>query len=421
MRNFFLFLFLGISTISLSACSDAREINQWTYVYSIGIDKGITNNLRFSFQTPSMKSQGGGSDESSGSGGGGQAGEKSYIVYSVDAPTFFAAENMVESSSSRAYNYMHTKYLVISEELAREGVERFINSLIRSRQIRRIMHIIISKDGAGNFLEVFNPVVTAAISEAQEGFMDSNEESGLFIDTSYHQFFKDLKTTYKMPAAPIVAINDSANYLPTGTGIPPKDFKSEGDYYAGELPRKGGNPFEFFGTALFERDKMVGMLNGDETRGLLMITSDLGRAFISFPDPLDDALRITISTKLKKDTEIKVETSGKNPKVHVKVSLEGDLLNVQSSTQYESLEYKKKLEDAFSAYIREILIKTVDKCKGLGVDVFGFGEKAVMHFLTIQEWEEYDWLGRFKDAEISVNVEFVIRRTGTLIKTNPIR
>lgn len=418
MRNSITVLLLCILAAFLAACSDAREINQWAYVYSIGIDSGVSNNLRFSFQIPSMKPHGGGvGGNSDSSSGGGQSGEKNYTVYSVDAPTFYSAVNMAEASSSRAYNYMHTKFLVISEELARDGMERFINSMIRSRQIRRIMHIIVSKDGAGKFLDEFNPVVSDAISEAQEGFMATNEENGFYLDISYHQFFKEMKTTYRMPAAPMVAVNDFSNYRSEGT--PPKEFKSEGDYYAGELPRTGGNPFEFFGTALFDGDKMVGMLNGDETRGLMMITNELGRANISFPDPLNDELRITILAKLKKNTEIKVETAGQNPKVHVNVFLEGDLMNVQSATQYENPELKKALEDAFSAYIREILNKTVGKCKDLGVDVFGFGEKAVMHFLTIQEWEEYNWLGKFKDAEISVDVEFVIRRTGTLIKTNP--
>jgi spore germination protein KC len=418
MRNPIIVLCLCILTAFLSACSDAKEINQWAYVYSIGVDKGVSNNLRFSFQIPTMKSQGGGGGNSGGSGGG-QSGEKNYVVWSIDAPTFYAAVNMAETSSSRVFNYMHTKYLVISEELAREGVERFVNGMMRSRQIRRIMHIIVSRDGAAKLLEEFNPVLTAAISDAQESFMDTNEENGFYIDTSYHQFFKDMKTTYRMPAAPMVAINDFSNYRSGGT--PPKEFKSEGDYYAGELPRTGGDPFEFFGTALFDGDKMVGMLNGDETRGLMIVRNEIGRAYIAFRDPMNDQLNITIATKLMKNTEIKVEPSGQHPKIDVKVSLEGDLLNVQAPIEYENPEMKKILEDAFSAYIREIINKTIHKCKDLEVDVIGFGEKAVTHFLTIQEWEEYNWLSKFKDAEVSVDVEFVIRRTGTMIKTNPTR
>lgn len=418
MRNVVTFLLLFILIFSISACSDAKEINEWSYVYSIGIDKGVSNSLRYSFQIASMKMQGGGGDGSNGSGGG-QSEDRSYSVYSVDAPTFYGAVSMAESSSSRFFNYMHTKYLVISEDLAREGIENFINSLIRNRQIRKILHILISRDGAEAFLEEFNPKLTAAISNAQEGFLDTSRESGLNLDATYHQFFTDMKTTYRMPVAPVVAINDGSNYLSSGT--PSENFKSEGDYYAGELPRKGMNSFEFFGTALFDGDKMVGMLNGDETRGLLMIKNELKSAFISVPDPVNEGLNISIQTKLQKKTSIQVDVSGDKPVVDVKVSLEGDMLNVQGHGHYESPDMKPVLEDAFRLYIRELLIKTVDKCKTLKVDVFGFGDKAARHFSTIQEWEEYDWLNRFHEAEVNISVQFVIRRTGTLIKSNPTR
>ena len=61
---------------------------------------------------------------------------------------------------------MHTKYIIISEDLAREGVERFINGMVRSRQIRRIAHIIIVKGKASKFVEEFKPLLTSAISKA---------------------------------------------------------------------------------------------------------------------------------------------------------------------------------------------------------------------------------------------------------------
>lgn len=404
--------------LSASACSDAKEINEWSYVYSIGIDKGVSNSLRYSFQIASMKLQGGGGDEGGGSGSG-QSEDRSYSVYSVDAPTFYGAVSIAESSSSRYFNYMHTKYLVISEDLAREGIENFINSLIRNRQIRRILHVLISRDKAEAFLEEFNPKLTSAISKAQEGFLDTSRESGLNLDTTYHQFFTDMKTTYRMPVAPVVALNDGSNYLSSGT--PSGKFKSEGDYYAGELPRKGMNTFEFFGTALFDGDKMVGMLNGDETRALLMIKNELKSAFISIPDPLNEGLNVSIQTKLQKKTDIKVDVSGDKPVVNVKVSLEGDLLNVQGHGHYEDPNIKPVLENAFRSFIREQLIKTVDKCKTLEVDVFGFGDRVAQHFSTIQEWEEYNWLSRFHEAEVNISVQFVIRRTGTLIKSNPTR
>ena len=418
MRKLVCIILLLIFTVSsLTACWDAKEIEQWAYVYTIGVDKGVDNVLRFTFQIPSMKQ---GTSAGSGSGGMGEPGKgrENYSI-SIDAPTFSAGVNMVESSLSRTLSYMHTKYLVISEDLAREGVERFINGMIRSWQIRRIMYIIIVKGKASKFVEEFTPVLTSGTSKSQTGFMDMHRDTGFFIDTNYQSFLGNMKTTYRMPVAQIAALNDFSNYRTRGN--PPKEFKSEGDYYAGELPRSGGNKFEFFGTALFDGDKMVSELNGDESRALLMIRGEFYSGSIAMPDPRDKELRITVDTTTKKKPYIKVEFREGKPVINVKIFLEADIQNLQSPTEYESAELKPVLEDAYKVYIKGIIDKTIDKCKELNVDVFGFGEKAVEHFLTIQEWEEYNWLSHFKDAEINTEVEFTIRRTGTLLKTNPTR
>jgi spore germination protein KC len=411
-----LLLILIIS--SLTACWDAKEIDDWAYAYIIGVDKGVDNALRFTYYMPTMKQESGGGGTTSGSGGQ-SGGKKGYTTISIDAPTFYAGVDMTESSVSRRLNYMHAKYLIISEDLAREGVERFINGMVRSRQIRRIMHIIIVRGKASEFVEQFSPALTSAISKAQEGLMATNEDTGLFIDTSYHDFIKDMKTTYRMAAAPLAALNDFSNYKTSGN--PPKEFKSEGDYYAGELPRSGGNKYEFFGTALFDGDKMVGELNGDETRALLMVRDEFHRASIAIADPKDKELRVTVIIKAQKKPNIKLDFREGKPVINVKIFLEGDIQNLQSPTEYESVELKPVLEEAYKVYIKGIIDKTIDKCKNLNADVFGFGEKAVMHFLTIQEWEEYNWLGEFKNAEVTTEVEFTIRRTGTLLKTSPTR
>lgn len=126
--------------------------------------------------------------------------------------------------------------------------------------------------------------------------MDTHEDTGLYTDAFYHDFIMALKTTYRMPVAPLTALNDFSNYKESGTPPPPEEFKGGDDYYAGELPRKGGNNFEFIGTALFDGDKMVGELTGIETRTLLMVRGEFSKASISVADPLDKKLRINIFT-----------------------------------------------------------------------------------------------------------------------------
>ena len=396
----------------LCSCNGSHEIDDWVYPNSIGIDKGSEDQLRFTFQSPTLR-KGNVSQDSRNSQ---SQGSSEYLVTTLDSATFFAGVNVINISMSRTLNFTHTKYIIISEDLAKEGVGRFINGMIRSSQIRRMTHIIIVKGSASDFIKEFNPRLGTSISKTQELLMDQEKESGFFDNVNYNQFFIGLKNGYSQPTASFAALNDFSNTKIKGA--PPEEFKSPGEYYAGELPRTSGNKFEIFGTAIFDGDKMVGKLNGDETRALLMLKGEYKKGSIVVADPLDKKLRITAMIQSRKKPKVKVTFKNGEPIIDVKLSLEGDLQNLQSSTEYEDPKHKPVLEAAFKKFLKSDLDNTINKCKNLNCKVFRFGETAAMSFSTIKEWEKYNWLSHFKNAQVTTSVDFVIRRSGTLTKTS---
>lgn len=163
---------------------------------------------------------------------------------------------------------------------------------------------------------------------------------------------------------------------------------------------------------------MVGELNGDETRSLLMLIDEFRRGFYAVKDPKKPNTTITMDIRRQKSPSIKVRFEGGKPVIDVKVFLEGDILAIQSTIDYESKELKPMLENEFKKLVKEQLDKTIMKCQALNTDVFRFGSTAAMNFLTIPEWEEYNWLKRFKDAKVNTQVDFTIRRTGTMLKSS---
>lgn len=323
----------------------------------------------------------------------------------------------MEASLSRKFNFMHTKYLIVSEDFAKEGVEAFVNGMRRERQIRRIMSFIVVEGEANKFVQQLNPVLGVTLSKFMEGMMAMGNHTGLFYDFSYGDFTNEMKSTRGQPACVLAGINDFSGYLPQG--IETKETKGSIDYYAGEVPRAGGNRFEFLGTALFNGDKMVGKLNGEETRAMLMAKGEFIRASITIRDPLKPEYYVTADVRAQKSPKVKVSIEEGKPVIQLEVFLEGDLRHVQSGINYESEDLIPVLERGFEASIKGKLDNTIEKCKGLSCDVFGFGEKASMKFLTIQEWENYNWNKQFKDAQVASRVEFIMRRPGTILRTNP--
>ena len=157
-------------------------------------------------------------------------------------------------------------------------------------------------------------------------------------------------------------------------------------------------------------------MDGDETRYLLLARGEFERGFFTIQDPQKPELVISLDIRSSREPEIKVTCDGSKPIIRLNVLLDGDLLAVQSGIDYEKPEHKELLEQAFRQIVKDGIEKLINKCKDLNTDALLFGDYAVKNFLTINDWESYDWNNRFKEADITVNVEFAIRRTGTQAK-----
>ncbi|MCX8130282.1 MAG: Ger(x)C family spore germination protein [Clostridia bacterium] len=409
-----LILMLFYICITLSGCFDAQEVTEWAYVYSIGIEKGTADKLRLTVQVPTMKAAKGG-----GQSGESQGGQGEVETITIDCPSFYAGVDMINTFLSRQINYMHTKFLVFSESLAREGIDGYINALIRGRQLRREIYFIVTKGSASEFLKENKTAVSSSLTKKQENLMDQSRNTGFFSNVVYGNVLNDAKTPYSQAIAILAAVNKGGKFKEgEGTGGVP--VRTGGDYYAGELVRSGGAKVEFMGTAVFDGGKMVGELNGDETRVMMMARDEFRKGFFAIKDPNRPDSVITMNIRRQKSPKIKVFFNEDKATVDVKVFLEGDITAVQSTFDYESGEKKNDLESVVSSLIKSRLDKTIKKCQELNTDVFRFGYNAAVHFATIQEWEEYNWLKNFKDAQVNSEVEFKIRRMGTMLKSSEI-
>lgn len=399
-------------TVSLSSCYDAVEIDDRIYVLSIGIDRGVSNTWRVTFQIPLMESAG-----SSAEGGGMKT--PGYTTITVDAPAFFTAVELVNISSPRKVNFTHAKYLVFSEDLAKSGLlGTIIAPMVRCREIRRTMDVIVSKGAAYEFLKENKPFIGINLSKSQEGLISQSDDTGFFPAVTLNDLYNGMKSTYRQP---IVALGSINNY---------KNFEEEGkkwdktprpaDYFAGEVPREGGGKIELMGCMIGDGDKIITELNGYEARILMMANGDFKRGIFTLKDPEKPDLVVMLSTRQKKAPEIKVDILDDKPVIHEKISLEGEIIAIQSRINYESPELVGVVEREVEKIVKEELDILIKRCKALKCDVFNFGYVGVRHFMTIQEWEAYNWNKHFEDAEVTTEVKFSVVRTGTMLKSSPI-
>jgi len=406
----------------LTACHDAHETDDFAHVLAVGIDKGISNKWRITVQFATLKESGGSKSQVTGGYETVEMQEQDgYAAITIDAPSFYGGVSMINSILPRKLNFMHTKLLVLSEDIAKSGlVGEYLAPIARYREIRRNVRVLISKGQAYEFIKENKPFFGKTLSKSMEQIVQECSNTGFFPNITLGDFYNDIKSTYNQPIAILASAVDGSSFKEKGS-FWGDAFKSEGDYVAGQLPRTGGNKIELFGTAVFNGDIMVGELNGDETRLMLMARGQFKRGFFTMPDPMIPELIVPIDVRLSRKPLVKVRFEGNKPIISLKIRLEGDLLAVQSRINYESKDLKPVLEKAFEQYIKDELNKLIEKCKGLKADVFRFGGTAARQFDTIEDWEQYNWNEQFENAEINTEVDFDLRRTGTMLKSSPIK
>ncbi len=404
---------LFIIPFFLTACFDAHEIGEFTYATMIGIEHGVSDKYRITFQILKF-AQGSGGGENKG------GGQETTETVTFDVPALASAFSIANTNISKVLNFMHIKAIVISEELATSGhLGESVAPLIRYRQIRRTTNVIVCKGNVEEFIKATKPYAGELVTKTIEDLVGNSENLGYFPKSTLNDFYEGIKSPYHALMLIYGAINKGDNFQENGLKYEGKT-KDSGDYYAGDVPRNGGEGIELFGSAILDGDKMVGKLTGFETQLLLMLRGDLKNVSFTIPDPEMPQFSIPIRIQEFEKPKIDIDLNGGNPKINAKIKIEGDILTIQSRIHYEDPKKKKILEDAFEKYIVEGADRVFAKCKVFQADVLNFGTEAVTQFWTIPEWENYNWLEKFGKSELKVEVDFTIRRTGKLLKNEPI-
>ena len=395
-------------------CWGSRETDELAYILAIGIDKGKENILQVTFQIAVPRAVGGGS------GGGGQEG-KSTMIASVEAASLFGALQLANAFISRDLTFIHNKVVVVSEEIAREGLNKYINPLVRSREIRRNNFLLVTKGKARDFLENNQPILEKNPSREFELLLLAKNFAGIMPFATILQYHAHLKTPGRQPITAFVGVNEGRDDKAKEMSYQEK-IKNEVAHIPGEIPRQGGNKAEVIGLAVFKGDKLVGYLDGAETRYYQMVSGDFQSGIFTFPDPQQgkDGFLLVVKLKKGRSPAIKASFPQGKPVIEVNLILEGEFFSIQSGINYEGgqkeADLEKYLEDYISQEIRKFITKTQKEFKS---DIFGFGEHTRKFFWTWKDWEDFDWLERYPQAEIKINTRVEIRRTGLMRKTEP--
>lgn len=401
-----------VISLMVQGCWGSRESDEIAYVLVMGLDKGPGQNILVTFQIANPKTIAG---QAGGGGGGGGQGEaaRPLITDTTVALLPIGAFNLLNVERSREISLLHTTAFIFSEELARQGLGSYLNSLERYRETRGTAFVFVSRGKAKDFIEKNQPLLEINPSKQYELLRRTSRVHGLTQIIQFSEFYQRTKTPASNPVAPLVAIN---RVNPADKQEPPKK-NTLGDYLAGEMPSDKEDT-QFLGTAVFRRDRMVGSLTGDQTRYFNMLTGMLSESFLIIEDPKRNGYSLGVTLRQARKPVVKVDLGGDRPKVDVEMYQEPEIVGISSGLNYESQELKAVLEEKLAKIIRNRCQEVVNIAQeDFRSDIFGFGRYARMKFLTLDSWYAYRWEEMFPIAEVNININLKIRRTGLMLDT----
>ncbi|OMD95980.1 Ger(x)C family spore germination protein [Paenibacillus odorifer] len=350
-----------------TGCWNYFEIDDMSIVAGVAIDKGKKDGqLLVTTEIVDTKE-------------GMKSSQAGFKMITLAGETMFDIVRGMISITGKKLFWSHSKAIILSEEIAREGVTKVIDWYNRDTETRSDVYIFVAKEKSAQEI--------ISLSSSTESIMS-------------YALAQQMRTEKNVSTAPVVEIWDFIDKL-----------EASGEYAIAPLiyvheQNKTKNA-RVSGTAIFRMDKMIGMISGEETKYMLFANNQIqGGVLIVKDESGEPAFSLEI---LSNRTKIKPVWINGKLQIKLNTLTHAGLDEVKSSGEFNNLDSKKTIERWVEKELEEQILSVIHKVqKDYQADIFGFGE--LLHEKMPRTWEkiEKNWGKEFSNVEIVVNSKVII-------------
>ncbi len=364
----------------LTGCSGGTEVNDLEIVILMGVEKDeATGDIQVTAQIVKKVAL----SQPSGDGGG-ESG-KAYWNVSGTGKTVFDAVRMITHKTGNRLFVSHNQAVFFGKELAEEGLQEYLDFFLRAHEMRPTAMILITEVPIQDVMNA-KPETENFPGINLTKLMKTYGFTSYYYKMNMKNFSSCLMCDSMSPVAPLISISTE----------------------------NGSRDINISGMAVFRKDKMVGSLSFEETRGLLWVLGEVKSGVIVIPSPEKKGL---VSFEIiEAKSKVKPEIGNGKITFHIKIKVDVSL-SEQMTDEILATEQKfKKMQNDIADAIRKEIMTTYEKSKKLNADIFGFGE--LLHKKQNGKWKiiKNNWEEIYQDLELDIDVEALIRKTDLLKK-----
>ncbi|RIX48640.1 Ger(x)C family spore germination protein [Paenibacillus nanensis] len=350
-----------VLTLLLAGCSDRKIIEELGFTRLTAFDSvEDSDNIRVTINIP-------------------KADQKGRFILSTVAKTSKEAKTTFSRQNNRKVVSGQLRMALFSESLARKGIWRHMDTLIRDPAISKKLFLAIVEGDAGSLIgKEYKPYPTT--SDYLTRLMETDEDAGLIPDINLFTFTRDYMNDGIDPVMPI--LKQSAKSVMT-TGV-----------------------------ALFQDDRYVGRVEHKKSVIFSLLQRNVKGVDLSMPiaDGQQVMLGNVISHRKLKVTGRSVEQM----KLIIHVEVYGSIQEYTGQLDLNKGANQVQLENVMSESLKKLVTELVDMFQKKKIDPLGIGKLIRNRMGSYAEWEALDQRKTVSEIPVEVVAEVRIKDYGLL-------
>ncbi|OKP99934.1 Ger(x)C family spore germination protein [Paenibacillus sp. P46E] len=356
--------------LCLSGCWNYTEVDDMSIVAGVAIDKDAANGkIQLTAEIVDIK-------------GGLKQNQAGFKMLSLKGKTMFEiVRNMISLTGKKLF-WSHAKAIIFSEEVAREGLVKTVDWYSRDTETRSDVFIFVSGEPTAREI------------------LDLNTSTKTILSFELAQMMRDEKFT---STAPTVEIWDFIDKLETSGNhaVAPLIYVHE---------QNGEKNERVNGCAIFSKDKMIGKLNGKETKNMLFAKDGIKGGVLAVND-IHGVPTYSLEI-LSSRTKVKPKLVNGKLSLQVRTVTRTGLDEVMTTENFSGKEGISSIEERAGKALQQDIESVIRKVQQeYHADIFGYGE--IIHEHQPKVWAKLrdNWDNEFAKLDISVDSKVIIENT----------
>lgn len=373
-----------IFLFSLTGCWNYHELNNYSIVTGIAIDKAENGYEVSVLISNTPKNETNSNDNSS-----------KIVIYSGTGDTVFTAIKDIGLISAKELYIGHFAVLIISEDVAKEGVNPVVDLFLRESSSKKNFSIVISRDcKAKDTLKIITPLSSFPSQNIADNLLSTSQLQGIVSNITFNELLSNLKRNGIENA--INSINIIGNVEAGSNKENIEDSEPKTYVKLGTL-------------GLFKDDKLIYWTNKEESVGINTIKDKAKEMYIELNYKKSKVVIETTNVK----TKIDVNIINNNPIVNISVNGESKFVEAIGDVDLKDDKVIKSIKHLMNKQVIDYVNQGISAAKNSNTDIFGFGLMIYQKYPDYYNQNKEILSNIFNNIEINVKSNVIIKTTGS--------